>query len=48
MGTREYPWITCIEILTRVRGQVPYLFIQRDRDGYHTTRTHGYPLTSIL
>ena len=23
------------------------IFIQRDGDGYHTIRTHGYPLTSL-
>jgi len=54
MGTRrypwvsKYPWITCIEIPARIWRlvRVPYLF-NGGGDGYHTTRTRGYPLTSL-
>jgi len=55
MGTRKYPsvskypWITRIEIPARVWGRARgTIYIQRSRNGYHTTRTHGYPLTSLL
>ena len=30
------------------RAGTSIIFIQRDGAGYHTIRTHGYPLTSLL
>jgi len=55
MGTREFPWVSKNPWITRI--DIPArtdmgtgmgtIIIQRSGDGYHTTRTHGYPLTSL-
>jgi len=52
MGTRgyplvsKYPWITRIEIPARIWVRVPYLSNGAGTD-IITTRTRGYPLTSL-
>jgi len=45
MGTHEYPWILQYPWYGADTGMI---FIQRDGHGFHTIRTHGYPLTSLL
>jgi len=50
MGTHEYPWVSKYPWITRtdIGTGTGTIIIQRGGDGYHTTRTHGYPLTSLV
>jgi len=53
MGTREYPWVSKYPWITRIESMdtgtgTGTIIIQWGGDGYHTTRSHGYPLTSLL
>jgi len=50
MGTRGYPWVSKYpyrDTHTDMGTSTGTIFIQRGGDGYHTTRTRGYPLTSL-
>jgi len=45
MGTRGYPYR---DTRTDMGTGMGTIFIQRGGDEYHTTRTRGYPLTSLV